>query len=107
MRIKFSSFNSSSMSAHADIVEEDIPDNGFGNIVFDQNDRERPSWRFCNNVSLPRSEVMFFAQMFLIVAVISICSIKLLFFRANCEDSTLWFALFSGAVGFALPNPKL
>ena len=95
------------MSAHADIVEEDIPDNGFGNIVFDQNDRERPSWRFCNNVTLPRSEVLFVAQMFLIAFIVVVCCMKLLFFPASCEESTLWFSLLSCAVGYALPNPKL
>ena len=94
------------MSSHIDLEDKDTPDLGLENLVFDQDNQERPSWRFCNNVSLPRSEVMFFSQIVLIAIIMIICFTKLLFFRTDCEDSTLWFALFSGTVGFALPNPK-
>ena len=95
------------MSIQNDLEGVDVADHGIENLVFDDQNQERRSWRFCNNVSLPRSEVMFFAQIFLIAFVVTVCSTKLLFFQTSCEESTLWFALLSGAVGFALPNPKI
>ena len=95
------------MSSHIDLEDKDTPDLGLENLVFDQDNQERPSWRFCNNVTLPRSEVLFVAQMFLIIFIVVVCCMKLLFFPASCEESTLWFSLLSCAVGYALPNPKL
>lgn len=95
------------MSSHIDLEDKDTPDLGLENLVFDQDNQERPSWRFCNNVTLPRSEVLFVAQMFLIAFIVVVCCMKLLFFPASCEESTLWFSLLSCAVGYALPNPKL
>ena len=94
------------MSSHIDLEDKDTPDLGLENLVFDQDNQERPSWRFCNNVTLPRSEVLFVAQMFLIAFIVVVCCMKLLFFPASCEESTLWFSLLSCAVGYALPNPK-
>ena len=95
------------MSSHIDLEDKDTPDLGLENLVFDQDNQERPSWRFCNNVTLPRSEVLFVAQMFLIAFIVVVCCMKLLFFPASCEESTLWFSLLSCAVGYALPNQKL
>ena len=95
------------MSSHIDLEDKDTPDLGLENLVFDQDNQERPSWRFCNNVTIPRSEVLFVAQMFLIAFIVVVCCMKLLFFPASCEESTLWFSLLSCAVGYALPNPKL
>ena len=94
------------MSVSIDIGE-DSADQGIGNLVYDHENHERRSWRFCNNVTLPRSEVLFVAQMFLIAFIVVVCCMKLLFFPASCEESTLWFSLLSCAVGYALPNPKL
>ena len=54
------------MSIQNDLEGVDVADHGIENLVFDDQNQERRSWRFCNNVSLPRSEVMFFAQIFLI-----------------------------------------
>ena len=52
------------MSIQNDLEGVDVADHGIENLVFDDQNQERRSWRFCNNVSLPRSEVMFFAQIF-------------------------------------------
>ena len=61
------------MSSHIDLEDKDTPDLGLENLVFDQDNQERPSWRFCNNVTLPRSEVLFVAQMFLIAFIVVVC----------------------------------
>ena len=41
----------------------DIPDAiGVENLVFEENNTERSSWKFCNSTTLPRSEVVFFSS---------------------------------------------
>lgn len=53
---------------------------------------------------LPRSEIVFFSQMTLVVIVI-IASVYNL--SVNSEDHTLWTALLSSCLGYVLPNPSL
>ena len=31
-------------------------------LVYDENNEERPPWKFCNSLKLPRSQVVFFVQ---------------------------------------------
>lgn len=85
----------------------DEKDLGIEQIVFDQNNQERRSWKFCNSVTLPRSEVVFFSQIFIILLLIALCSTKLCFFDLSCEESTIWISLLSSSLGYLLPNPKL
>ena len=40
-------------------------------LVFDENHQERRSWRFCNS-RVPRSEVVYFTQIFIIVFLIAV-----------------------------------
>ena len=41
----------------------DIPDAiGVENLVFEENNTERSSWKFCNSTTLPRSEVVFLSS---------------------------------------------
>ena len=75
-------------------------------LVFDDNHHERRSWRFCNS-RIPRSEVVYFTQVFIIIFLIIVSLVKLVFFQLECEESTFWFSLLSCTVGYALPNPKL
>ena len=75
-------------------------------LVFDENHQERRSWRFCNS-RVPRSEVVYFTQIFMIIFLIGVSLVKLVFFKLDCEESTFWFSLLSCTVGYALPNPKL
>ena len=79
---------------------------GITDLVFDDQNQERRSWRFCNS-RLPRSEVVYFTQVSIIVFLIVISLTKLVFFHLDCEESTFWFSLLSCTVGYALPNPKL
>ena len=87
---------------------EDQLDSGGGltDLVFDAEHQERQFWRFCNS-RLPRSELVYFTQFFIIIFLITVSLIKLVFFRLDCEESTLWFSLLSCTVGYALLNPKL
>ena len=56
---------------------------GITDLVFDDNNQERQSWRFCNS-RLPRSEVLYFSQIFIILFVIAVSLIKLVFFNFDC-----------------------
>ena len=87
---------------------EDQLDSGGGitDLVFDTEHQERRSWRFCNS-RLPRSEVVYYTQIIIIIFLITVSLAKLFFFSLDCEESTFWFSLFSCTVGYALPNPKL
>ena len=87
---------------------EDQLDSGGGitDLVFDAEHQERQSWRFCNS-RLPRSEVVYFTQIIIIIFLITVSLTKLVFFSLDCEESTFWFSLLSFTVGYALPNPKL
>ena len=82
---------------------EDQLDSGGGitDLVFDAEHHERRSWR------LPRSEVVYFTQIFKIIFLITVSLIKLVFFKLDSEESTFWFSLLSCTNGYVLPNPKL
>ena len=79
---------------------------GITDLVSDENQQERRSCRFCNS-RVPRSEVVYFTQIFIIVFLIAVSLIKLVFFQLDSEESTFCFSLLSCTVGYALPNPKL
>ena len=87
---------------------EDQLDSGGGitDLVFDAKHQERQSWRFCNS-RLPRSEKVYFTQIFIIIFLITVSLSKLVFFKLDCEESTFWFSLLWRTDGCALPNPKL
>ena len=63
-------------------------------LVFDENHQERRSWRFCSS-RVPRSEVFYFTQIFIIIFLIGVSLVKLVFFKLDCEESTFWFSLLS------------
>ena len=87
---------------------EDQLDSGGGitDMVFDAEIQERRSWRFCNS-RLPRSEVVYFTQIIIIIFSYNCFSRQVSFFSLDCEESTFWFSLLSCTVGYAPPNPKL
>ena len=76
------------MSSTADQLDSG---GGITDLVFDENKQERRSWRFCNS-RVPRSEVVYFTQFFIIVFLITVSLIKLAFFQLDCEESTVWFS---------------
>jgi len=54
--------------------------------------------------TLPKSEIVFFAQVFLIYAVVITAIVNL---TIGNSDSKLWTALLTGHIGYLLPNPSL
>ena len=87
--------------------QRDEADAGISNLVFDVNNKERPPWRCCSNSTVPRSEVIFFVQVSIIVLMIIICFSMLFLLSESCEEKSIWIALLSSLVGYILPNPKL
>ena len=45
-------------------------------FVYDENYMEKKSWKFCNNVTVPRSEVVFMSQMLLILILLAFVSLN-------------------------------
>ena len=76
-------------------------------IPIEEERSERSSWRFCNSVTLPQSEVVFFTQTILIFVIVTACLLKLAIDKPSCEDMSFWVGLLSAVVGYALPNPRL
>ena len=87
-------------------MADDRPD-GIQNFVFDEHNRERAPWKCCSQTSVPRSEVVFFVQVTVIVLIIILCFSMLFFTAGSCEEKSIWIALLSSLVGYVLPNPKL
>ena len=63
---------------------------GITDLVFDENQQERRSWRFCDS-RVPRSDVVYFTQISIIVFLITISLVKLVIFQLDCEVQTFWF----------------
>ena len=76
-------------------------------FVYNETNSEKISWKFCNNVTLPRSEVVFVAQMVVILILLTFCILKLSFTKLSCEETSVWFSILSGLVGYVLPNPRI
>ena len=75
-------------------------------LVFNENYKKRRFWRFSSSkIGVPRSEVVYFTQIFIIVFLIGVSLVQLVFFKLDCEESTFWFSLLSCTVGYDLPNP--
>lgn len=60
-------------------------------------------WNFFGH-SLPRKEIVFFAQIGLVYIVTITCIINLTLYN---DKSQVWIALLSGCLGYILPNPTL
>lgn len=63
----------------------------------------RNEWRTCCG-SLPRDEIVFFAQVFIAYMVIIVSLINLCI---SNENTHLWVALASGTIGYLFPAPSL
>ena len=68
---------------------------------------ENRSWKFCNSVSLPSAEVVFFTQVCFIFISLSLFISKLSFYNLSCDETAIWLPILSSTVGYILPNPKL
>ena len=83
---------------------EDI---GVEQFVYDENNSERSSWKFCNSTTLPRSEFVFLFQSAILLILIISSVAKLLFYKEPCEELPVWVSLLSTAVGYILSSPHL
>ena len=86
------------------VIDED---DGIGSMESNEEESVRSLWKFCNSITLPRSEVVFFNQATLIFILVIASLLKLTLDRPPCEEMSVWFSLLFGAVGYILPNPKL
>lgn len=77
---------------------------GIQNIVFDEENQERKPWLLCGK-NIPRSEIVFFAQLFFLLVFIAFLIFKLCV-TEKPEEITLWVALLTSSIGYILPNPR-
>ena len=75
--------------------------------LFEKQSSEKSTRKFCNQITLPRSEVVFFVEMFVILMLIVLCIVKLTVPKPTCEETSVWISILSSLVGFILPNPRL
>ena len=76
-------------------------------FAYDQTNTEQKPWKLCNDVTVPRSEVVFLSQMILICILLTFCIYKLSRTQISCEETSVWFSILSGLVGYVLPNPRI
>ena len=93
------------MSVKEDQIDSAIV-GGLNALVFNEENQERRLWKFFNS-RLPRSEVVYFTQILIILFLIVVSLTKLVFSQLDCGESTFCFSLLSCTVVYALPNPKL
>ena len=86
-------------------MDTDHADGGINSIVFDTNDQERRSWKVCD-YSFSRSFIVFLSQVTVAMFLIVFSCINI-YLSKRCEDTSIWIAILSSAVGYFLPNPKL
>ena len=58
-------------------------------------------------MTVPRSEVVFMSQMVLILILLSFCIFKLSLTQLTYEETSVWFSILSGLVGYVLPNSRI
>ena len=85
---------------------DDLNDVEIGGLdVRDGIHEEERSWVLFNK-HLPRSEIVFFVQTILVFLLATV-SVTCLAVAKTCEETTVWVAILSSAVGYMLPAPKL
>ena len=73
---------------HDIAIEEIDSSHVIKDFKYNSNESERSAWKFCNNINLPRSEVVDFVQMFVIFSLMTLCIIKLDFSSSTCEETS-------------------
>ena len=76
--------------------QRDEANAGISNLVFDVNNKER---RCCSNSTVPRSEVIFFVQISIIVLMIILCLSMIFLLSESFEEKSIWIALLPSLVG--------
>ena len=83
-------------------VDQVVPE-----TLFEKESSGKSIWKFCTQITLPWSEVVFFVQMFRILMLIVLCIVKLIVLKPTCEETLVWISILSSLVGYILPNPRL
>ena len=83
----------------------DVPDTVINDFVLDQNNCERKSWS-CFDHEISRSFAVFITQVSVAMFIIIFSCVNL-YLSKRCEESTIWIAVLSSAVGYFLPNPQI
>jgi hypothetical protein len=65
--------------------------------------RSSTKWHFFGRL-LPRSEIVFFAQVILVYIVVIVSIVNL---TIGSDEDKLWIALLSSSIGYILPSPSL
>lgn len=60
-------------------------------------------WTFLGT-AIPKSEIVYFCQMFLVYLIVVTSIVNL---SMNSGKTELWVSLLSSAIGYALPSPSL
>ena len=71
------------------------------------NNEEGPPWRCCSYSLVPRSEVIHFVQVSIIVLIIILCFTRLFIISKRYAEKSIWIELLSNLVGYNLPNTKI
>ena len=74
---------------------------------FEKESSRKCNWKFCNQITLPRSEVVFFVQMFVILMLIVLCIVKLTVLKPTCEKTSVWISILWSLVGYTFTDPRL
>ena len=85
----------------------EVDNNCINEIIFEPESSLNTYWKFCNQVTLPKSEVVFFTQMLVVITLMIISILKLTAFEQRCEEASVWISILSSLVGYILPNPRL
>ena len=79
---------------------------GLHEIIFDEEGKERPPWKFCNSITIARSEVVFFLLVFGIFSVILLAGLRICLFELSPTEEKFWIGCFCTCIGVLFPNPK-
>ena len=85
----------------------EVDNNCINEIIFQPESSRNTYWKFCNRVTLPKSEVVFFTQMLVVITLMIISILKLTAFEQRCEEASVWISILSSLVGYISPNPRL
>ena len=76
-------------------------------FVYDRNKTEQKPWKLCFDVTGPGWEVVFLSQLIIVLILLSFCIYKISLKQLSCEETSVWFSILSGLVGYVLPNPRI
>ena len=87
-----------------DCAASAAPSSFVGKLIFNEENKERGSWRCCG-LNIARSLAVYVTIAILAAAVILTCLINLIL-ADECEDQTLCFSILCFTLGFLIPTPK-